>query len=363
VASTGTGFLNVLSDSTATFGDSLIFGLDGDTGVGLVSRGTLKVAGQLGLGAATPGMGAPGGNGTLTINDGGVVRDTPSGTEAALAVGAQAGGMGSISVSGYGSALIAGGEAVLGGTDTGTGITAGGTGDISLSQGGFLGTGSMTIEAGSSLAVDGTSAALVAGNLSDGGGITTSGLLAVTGAVSGTGSLTLDGGLANLGSLDSTNVSFGGAPAVLRVQALSGTSNVSGMQTGDIVDLVGQQGVLLKGDTVTTKSGMLFLSAAPSGDTYKLIHSLDGTAVVLTPASGHGMNDMATADMGLSFAGLDDVPDISGDLREHLGVNRSMGSLQFTANDQTGGYIGATAGGSPNAAAVDLLMAHQSFAG
>lgn len=260
----GTGFLNVLSGSTATFSNSLYFGKNGDTGVGRVSDGTLNVVGQLELGAGT---GAPGGKGTLTINDGGVVRDMtaappspsnvllgatagttgtavvdgwgslldaganaidvgtvgtgtltasnkglitstgltvgdsgngtlnltsggaaitkpPSGAGAALTVGAQAGGTGSISVSGYGSALIAGGEAVLGGTDTGTGITAGGTGDISLSQGGFLGTGRMTIEAGSGLAIDGTSAALVAGNLSDGGGITTSGLLAVTGALS-----------------------------------------------------------------------------------------------------------------------------------------------------------------------------------
>ena len=151
--------------------------------------------------------------------------------------------------------------------DSGGGITAGGTGNITASQGGFLGTGSMTIEAGSSLGIDGTSAALIAGNLSDGGGITTSGFLAVTGAVSGAGSLTLDGGLANLGSLDSTNVSFGGAPAAMRIQALSGTSNVSGMQAGDVIDLAGQHGVVMKDDTVTTNGGMLFLSPAPAGDT------------------------------------------------------------------------------------------------
>jgi T5SS/PEP-CTERM-associated repeat protein len=314
VLSAGTGFLNVWSGSTATFSDSLYFGMDGDTGVGLVSDGTLNVGGWLELGSST---GVPGGKGTLTIEDGGVVRDTaaadtstayvllgaasgttgtvsvdgwgsrldaganaidvgaigtgsltasddglisstgltvgdhgdgtldvtsgaaaiakaPSGTGAALTVGASAGGTGSISVSGQGSTLIAVGEAVLGGTDTGSGITAGGTGNISVSQGGLLGTGSMTIESGSSLGIDGNSAALIAGNLSDGAGITTSGLLAVTGTVSGAGSLTLDGGLANLGSLDSTNVSFGGAPAALRIQALSGTSNVSGMQVGTL---------------------------------------------------------------------------------------------------------------------------------
>ena len=437
----GTGTLNVLSDSTATFGDSLGFGQNGATGVGLVSDATLSVGGLIRLGSGTT---APGGKGTLTIEDGGVVRDTaaadtstayvllgntagttgtvsvdgwgslldaganaidvgrigmgtltasdyglitstgltvgdhgngtlsltsgaaaiaksPSGNGAALSVGAHAGGTGSISISGHGSALIAAGEAVLGGTDTGPGVTAGGTGDVSVSQGGLLGAGNMTIETGSSLGIDGTSAALIAGSLSDGGGITTSGLLAVTGAVSGAGSLTLDGGLANLGSLDGTNVSFGGASAALRIQALSSTSSVSDMQAGDVVDLVGQHGVTINDDTVATKSGMLFLSPAPAGDTYQLVHSLDGTAVVLTAASGHGMSDMATDATGLSFASLDHMPNISGDLLQTLGVN--PGTLPFTATDETAGYIGASAGSSPNSAAVNLLMAHQPFAG
>jgi hypothetical protein len=238
---------------------------------------------------------------------------------------------------------------------------AGGTGNVSVSQGGLLGTGNMVIESGSSLGIDGTSAALIAGNLSDGGGVTTSGLLVVTGTVSGAGSLTLDGGLANLGSLDGTNVGFGGASAALRIQALSGTSDVSGMQVGDVIDLAGQQGVTPHGDTVTTKSGMLFLSPAPAGDTYRLIHSEDGTAVALTAASGHGMSNMATDDTGQSFANLDDVPKISGDLLQSLGVNR--GILSFTATDETTGYIGAGAAGSANSAAVNFLMAHQPFAG
>ena len=437
----GTGTLNVLSDSTATFGDLLGFGQNGATGVGLVSDATLSVGGLIRLGSGTT---APGGKGTLTIEDGGVVRDTaaadtstayvllgntagttgtvsvdgwgslldaganaidvgrigmgtltasdyglitstgltvgdhgngtlsltsgaaaiaksPSGNGAALSVGAHAGGTGSISISGHGSALIAAGEAVLGGTDTGPGVTAGGTGDVSVSQGGLLGAGNMTIETGSSLGIDGTSAALIAGSLTDRGGITTSGLLAVTGAVSGAGSLTLDGGLANLGSLDGTNVSFGGASAALRIQALSGTSSVSDMQAGDVVDLVGQHGVTINDDTVATKSGMLFLSPAPAGDTYQLVHSLDGTAVVLTAASGHGMSDMATDATGLSFASLDHMPNISGDLLQTLGVN--PGTLPFTATDETAGYIGASAGSSPNSAAVNLLMAHQPFAG
>jgi autotransporter family porin len=437
----GTGTLNVLSGSTATFGDSLGFGQNGATGVGLVSDATLSVGGLIRLGSGTT---APGGKGTLTIEDGGVVRDTaaadtstayvllgntagttgtvgvdgwgslldaganaidigrigtgaltasdhglitstgltvgdrgngtldltsgaaaiaksPSGNEAALSVGAQAGGTGSIGISGHGSALIAVGEAVLGGTDSGTGAVAGGTGDVSVSQGGLLGTGNMVIESGSSLGIDGTSAALIAGNLSDSGGVTTSGLLAVTGTVSGAGSLTLDAGLANLGSLDGTNVSFGGASAALRVQALSGTSNVSGMQVGDVIDLAGQQGVALSGDTVTTKSGMLFLSPAPTGDTYRLIHSQDGTAVVLTPASGHGMSVIEMDDTGLSSAWLDNVPNMSTDLLQHLGLGHDVSSLSFASNDEKAGFVGAGAGSSLASAVTDLLTVHESL--
>jgi autotransporter family porin len=436
----GTGFLNVLSGSTATFADSLSFGTNGSTGVGLVSDGTLSVGGLIQVGTGTI---APGGKGTLTIDHGGIVRDTaassastayvqlgaasgttgtvsvdgwgslldgganaidvgtigagtltasdhgvikstgvtvgdrgtgtlklssgadaiaksPSGNGAALSVGAQAGGTGSVSVSGHGSALIAVGEAVLGGTDTGGGTTAGGTGDVSVSQGGLLGTGGMNIESGSSLGIDGKSAALIAGNLSDGGGITTSGLLAITGALSGAGSLTLDGGLADLGSLDSAKVHFGGAEAVLSVDALSGSTTVSGMQGGDVIDLVGQHGVKLKDDTVTTKTGMLFLSPAPAGDTYKLIHSRDGTAVVLTPASEHGKgDDVATADRSFSFASQDNVPNISADLLQSLGFTRGISSLSFTATDDTSGHLGAAAGNSLVSAAIDLLMTQQ----
>jgi autotransporter family porin len=438
----GTGFLNVLSGSTATFSDSLSFGLDGDTGVGLVSDGTLNVGGQLELGASIV---APGGKGTLTIEDGGVVRDTtaadpstayvelgaasgttgtavvdgwgsrldaganaidvgtagtgtltaldhglitstglkvgdqgdgtlnltsggaaiaksPSDNGAALSVGAQAGGTGSINISGHGSALIAVGEAVLGGTDTGTGAVAGGTGDVSVSQGGLLGTGSMVIESGSSLGIDGTSAALIAGKLSDGGAITTSGLLAVTGTVSGAGSLTLDGGLTDAGGLAGANVRFGSPGAVLRVHALSGTSTVSGMQTGDVIDLAGMKGVTLTGDTVTANGGMLFLSPAPVGEAYRLITSQHGTEVLLFPTSAHGMNDAAMADMGRSFGGMDDLPNASADLIPNLGFTPAAAMMPVTAAGEAAGYMGAAAGTNVTLTAIDLATAHQLFA-
>src|SRR5262249_40162068 len=67
VLAPGTGTLNVLSGSTATFGDSLGFGRNGDTGVGLVSDATVSVGGLIRVGT---GSAAPGGKGTLTIEDG-----------------------------------------------------------------------------------------------------------------------------------------------------------------------------------------------------------------------------------------------------------------------------------------------------
>ena len=75
------------------------------------------------------------------------------------------------------------------------------------------------------------------------------------------------------------------------------------------------------------------------------------------------MSDVATADIGRSFVSLDDMPDISDDLLQRLVVNPGMRSLTFTATDETVGYVGANAGSNPNSAAVNLLMAHQPFAG
>jgi autotransporter family porin len=429
----GTGTLNVLSGSTATFGDSLGFGVNGATGVGLVSDATLNVGGLLRVGSGTT---VPGGKGTLTVTDGGIVRDTAAadtstahillgatagttgtvaveghgskldaganaidvgavgsgtltGTDhglimssgltvggggtgtldltsgakaiataapgggAALSVGAHTGSTGSVSVSGFGSALIAWGEAVLGGTDTGTGVSAGGIGDVSISQDGFLATGNMTIESGSSLAID-DAAALITGNLSDGGSVTSDGLLRVSGSMTGEGSFALDGGLADLGSLDSTNVSFGGS-AMLRVHALNGASTVSGMQQGDIVDLAGLKGVSLTGDTVTAGSGMLFLDPAPAGDAYRLITNSHGAMVLVVSDHAHGAGGIAAWDATASSS-TDDLPDIGADLTRNLGLLPAAPTIASTTWDDAIGHAGADytfAGGN-------LLVMHPS---
>lgn len=425
----GTGTLNVLSGSSATFGDSLGFGVNGATGVGLVSDATLSVGGLIRVGSGTT---VPGGKGTLTISDGGVVRDTatadistahvlvgatagttgavvvdgygstldaganaidvgtlgagtltgsnlglirssglivgdrgagtldltsgakgsvavaPSGG-AALSVGAHTGGTGSIGISGYGSVLTVLGEAVIGGTDTGTGAIAGGTGDVSVSHGGFLTTGNMTVESGSNVTIDGA-AALIAGDLSDGGTVTTSGLLRVSGALNGTGTFALDGGLADLGSLDNANVSIGGS-ALLIVHKLDGASTVTGMQQGDVIDLAGMRGVSLTGDTITAGSGMLFLNPAPAGDTYKLITGPLGALVLVVPDHAHGVSGAATPDVGSSIASSDQLPNVAADLTPNLGS-----ASQATAFSQWDEAVSGLTGAGHGLAGNDLVV-------
>ncbi len=436
----GTGTLNVLSDSTATFGDSLGFGVNGATGVGLVSDGMLNVGGLLRVGSGTT---VPGGKGTLTVKDGGVVRDTaaadtstayvllgatagttgtvgvdgygstldgganaidvgtigsgtltasddglitssgltvgdhgagtldlasgadaitksPLGAAAALAVGAHAGSAGSVSISGCQSALLVSGEAVLGGTDAGAGVSVGGTGDLSVSQGGFLGTGNMTIESGSTLDVDGASTAVIAGNLSDNGAIATSGLLRVTGTLSGAGSFTLGGGLTDLGSLDSASVSFGGS-AMLRVHALDGASTVSGMQHGDVIDLAGLTGVTLSDNTVTASSGMMFLNPAPAGDAYKLITTPQGAKVLVVSDHAHGVSDTAMPEMGVSISSMDELPSISADLIGSLGPIENGKMMPSTAFEGAPGYHCAAAGTDVTFLGINLAAALAHF--
>ena len=181
----GTGTLDVLSGSTATFGDSLSFGANGTTGTGLVSDGTLDVGGVLRLGAGTT---ASGGKGTLTIDDGGTVRDTAAADPSTsyVQLGATTGTTGTAVIDGHGSTLDAGANGI----------------DI-----GVIGTGTMTV--------------------SDHGLVKSSDLVV---GDSGNGTLNLTGGGDALAGAHST-----GTGAVLAVGAhagRTGTISISGLRLG-----------------------------------------------------------------------------------------------------------------------------------
>ncbi len=273
VGGSGSGALNVLNGGTANF-RSTNNGLDpalnvgvlaGGAGAILVSGGgsTLGVNGSIRVGVS--------GRGTLQVTGGGSVTSAGfTATQAALAVAAGLGGSGSVTIDGAGSQLAANGTVVVGGDNRGSGLVLGGIGTISVTNGGFLQSGTMTIAAGSTVGVDAASQDDVSGDLNVAGTLTNVGTLIVSGTLSGAGTLQLAGGFASVGSLSSASVGFVGPNATLRVSALTGTSTISGIQYGDQIDLAGDSAVRLTNNTVITTAGSLTLAGAPADTQYEL---------------------------------------------------------------------------------------------
>lgn len=200
------------------------------------------------------------GTGTLTISGGAKATSGANYTdvEAAFAVAGGAGSMGTVTITGAGSQLVASGDAVIGGNEKGAGPTPGGTGAVTVSGGGLLQTGAMTLEAGSTLAVDQTSTLT-------------------------TPSIAL-GGTADLFTLSSSTTVTMTTGGFLRVHAVSGANTISGFTFGNAVDLAGITGVSLSGNTVTTSTGSITLNPAPATGNYQLLaDGSGGTLVALTP--------------------------------------------------------------------------------
>ncbi len=200
------------------------------------------------------------GTGTLTISGGGkaISGASYSDVEAAFAVAGGVGSMGTVTITGTGSQLIATGDAVIGGNEKGAGPTAGGTGSVSVVNGGLLQTGAMTLEAGSTLTVDQASTLT-------------------------TPSLTL-GGTAELFALNNSTAITMSAGGYLRVHGVAGANTITGFTFGNAIDLAGVTGASLSGSTITTSTGSITLGAAPAAANYQLLaDGSGGTLVALTP--------------------------------------------------------------------------------
>ena len=182
-------------------------------------------------------------------------------TQAALSVGASPSGAGTLTIEGAGAQFIASGAAVIGGDNRGTGFVPGGAGTIAVRAGGVLQTNSMSVLAGSSVSVDGASVTTIFGDLGLGGAFSSAGSVTVSGTLSGGGTLTLGGGVTTVGTLAQATVAFAAPNTTLRVGMLSGTSQVTGLQAGDRVDLVGATAII-NGNTVSTPTGTLVLAGA-----------------------------------------------------------------------------------------------------
>lgn len=288
----GAGTLTVTAGGQARFNasaNSSNNALNPALTIGRFGSGTVTVAGAKSLVAAGGSVIVGGsGQGVLRVQSGASVTSVGFvAGQAALAIGAS-GGSGAVVVDGGGSSFIASGATILGGDNRGSGLMIGGAGSLSVSGGALFQTVTMTILSGSTASVDGSSQMLMSGNLNAIGLLSSAGTLSVNGALYGGGLVQIGGGIADIGALGaaglaSVTMAFTAATATVRLHGVVGANTISSMQAGDEIDLVGNTSVRLADTTVTTTTGTIALSAAPTGSHYALSSDgAGGTFVALT---------------------------------------------------------------------------------
>lgn len=234
------------------------------------TNGTVTVGGAAALvdaGGARLVVGR-GGTGNLAIRAGGTVRAGGgyTDTEAALAVGSLAGGSGTVLVAGTGAQLVATGQAVLGGDNSGAGLVTGGAGTLSVTNGGLFRATALSLRTGSSLAANATGTAVLGSGSGTAGALTieagrtvtaaggiiaanvtgpgtlanAGGTLTVNGNLSGATALSVGTGLLQInGTLGAAQASFTAPGATLRTRGLTGSGTVTSLQPGARIDLAG----------------------------------------------------------------------------------------------------------------------------
>lgn len=315
----GTGMVTVQGGGTIQAGGGHALGLAGavlanDVG----TSGTLTVTGA-GSALTTNGdrlsVGRSGA-GTLNVLAGGTVTSGAAyaDTEGALHVGGLTGGVGSVTVSGAGSQLVAAGLAVLGGGNSGAGLTAGGTGTLTILASGLFRATNLASFTGSALTVDSTGIGVIgtsgglAGRLTVDQGAAVSGagsvhatvqdngIVTATGgtltldavAASSTGVLAAQGGTLVLGSAGGQSLQFIGPGSVIKISALAGNGVVIGFGADDTLDFGPGLTAALTGNVVTLRQG----SAVVGTET---LNGLGGITLTLA-ADGAGGTQLVGAD-------------------------------------------------------------------
>ena len=307
----GTGTLTVTGGGAARFNASANTSnnaLNPALTIGRYGIGTVTVAGTGSLVAAGGSIiVGSNGQGTLRVQSGASVTSVGFvAAQAALSLGTAAGGAGAVFVDGSGSTLTASGATILGGDNRGSGLSGGGTGSISVTNGGLFQTQTVTILAGSGLSVDRLSQTVMFGNLSTAGSVYSAGTLVITGAVYGGGSVQIGGGLADIGQLGAAGVAsvtmaFVSSAATVRLHNVTGANSIGGFQVGDGIDFVGDTSVRLTGTTLTTTTGTVALSAAPTGSHYGLSSDAAGGTFVALTADTIGVYRFFDSNYGTHF--------------------------------------------------------------
>ncbi len=236
-------------------------GMPGDTGtVTVTGAGSLLDANgyRISIGtASTNNTQRTGATGSMTISAGGKVVSgaSYSDSEAALALGSVGGGTGTLTITGTGSQLVANGQAVLGGNNSGTGIMQGGTATVTVIAGGLLQTGAMNIESGATLTVDAASKVTAP-------------------------TITIDGGALDLGQLTTANAIAFGAGGKLTVHSVVGANSIANFSYGDAIDVAGGTVTSQTTGTITTATGSVTIGAAPAGTAFNIASDGAGGSIV-----------------------------------------------------------------------------------
>lgn len=289
----GSGTLTVTGGAQARFNASANTSnnaLNPALTIGRFGIGTAMVAGAKSLIAAGGSViVGSAGQGVLRVQSGASVTSVgfvPG--QAALANGAS-GGAGAVAIDGGGTSFTASGATILGGDNRGSGLMiGGGAGSLTVSGGALFQTVTMTILSGSAVSIDGSSQMGISGDLYAAGALSSAGILVVSGSLYGAGLIQIGGGIADIGALGAAGLApvtmaFTAATATVRLHGVVGANTVSSMQTGDAIDLVGNTSVRLAGTVVTTTTGTIALSAAPTGSHYALSSDgAGGTSIALT---------------------------------------------------------------------------------
>ena len=244
------------------------------------NTGTVTVTGQgsrldAGLTRITVGNTS---SGTLNVLAGAVATAGAGYTdiEAALHIGSSATGIGTATVSGAGSQLLAAGQAVLGGYNNGTGLTAGGTGTLSVTGGGLFRTTQLASFAGSTLTIDTTGTGVVgtgagtAGRLTIEPGRTVTGAGKIAATVIDNGTITATGGTLEITALDRAStgtLAFTGRQATIKLGTTPGTITATGFAAGDVLDLAALPSATLSGTTLSFTGGSITLTGLPQATT------------------------------------------------------------------------------------------------
>lgn len=306
----GSGTLTVTSGGQARFNASANSdnnALNPALTLGRFGNGTVTVAGANSLVAAGGSIIVGGsGQGVLRVQSGAGVTSTsfvPG--QAALAVGAS-GGSGAVVIDGSGTSFVASGATILGGDNRGSGLMIGGAGTLSVTGGALFQTVTATILSGSSASVDASSQLTMSGDLYAIGSLASAGTFYVGGALYGGGLIQIGGGIADIGALGAAGnapvtMAFTAATATVRLHGLVGANTISSMQPGDEIDLLGNTSVRLTGTIVTTTTGTIALSAAPTGTHYALNSDGAGGTFVALSADTVGVYRFFDSNYGTHF--------------------------------------------------------------